>query len=169
VRGSQKTTKDSSSSSTAIEKFERNSLNNLLLKSAGAPYEEALKRLIKQKLNDRSFQDGAVRKDIPFEIEKNHGDNVTRSSGSTSNLTRSSSLSSEQRHPIQGDRDARHSDRQMDMNSGVSDQKQQGSARIRAGEAASMHEFQRWLQDNRDVNVHDEDQVVCCSLWYDIV
>ena len=44
-------TRDSSTASE-IEKFERISLNNLLLKCKGAPYEDALRRIIKQKLAD---------------------------------------------------------------------------------------------------------------------
>lgn len=172
----------SSSAAVDIENFERKSLNNLLLKSKGAPYEEALRRIINQKLYVPEISESRAG------IERN-GEEQTRYHMSEKNRDRKDDVSSNNYH-LSNMREG-HEKRQDNSNgrathsssSSLQNQRQAESSRVRsvgvleqhnygknnkerqsesafrAGVSSSMQEFQYWLNNNKDGDTQNEYQV----------
>jgi hypothetical protein len=159
-----------SSTAVDIEKFERNSLNNLLLKSKGAPYEEALRRIINQKLyitdltenktglEQRNTEETNIttkfgdRKDVaskinyytsnPREGHEKKQDNFNRkTTHSSSSSPQNQRLTESFESKSVGDLD-QHSYSQNELD-------KQSESAFRAGVSSSMQEFQYWLHNNR--------------------
>jgi hypothetical protein len=153
-----------------IEIFERNSLNNLLLKSKGAPYEEVFRRIINQKLyisekseNRIGLRQSDTEETFPTERIRDKKDVASNNNHQMSNMreghekkqdnfnrkTTHSSSSSPQNQRLTesfesksvGDLD-QHSYSQNELD-------KQSESAFRAGVSSSMQEFQYWLHNNR--------------------
>jgi hypothetical protein len=163
----------SSSTAMDIENFERTSLNNLLIKSKGAPYEEALRRIINQKLYITDKPENRIgteqsrieethiperisdRKDV---ASNNHYQMSNIREGHEKkhdNFNRKTTHSSSSPLPLQSQRSVESSNGRSE---GISEQHsysqsqldKQSESAFRAGVSSSMQEFQYWLHNNRD-------------------
>jgi hypothetical protein len=169
-----------SSTAVDIENFERNSLNNLLLKSKGAPYEEALRRIINQKLYITEKTENKIgleqrnseethttkkigdRKDVASNINY-HTSNLReghekKQDNLNKKITHSSSSSPQNQRLSESSKGKSVGDLEQHSYSQNELDKRSESA-FRAGVSSSMQEFQYWLHNNRDGDAQNEFQV----------
>lgn len=157
------------STSRELETFERVSLNKLLLKSRGAPYEEALRRIIKQKLSEnllesrrhnRAVHDNKRDQEISsvYDYTKsainrgNRGLASERDESQPSESPRSRGAVESRAHQRQ------HTQQKGGLRSSSNDEQVMDRRCIHL-DSSSMQEFHIWLLKNKIVDANNMDQV----------
>lgn len=143
---------EESSDREEIATYERISLNNLLLKSKGAPYEDALRRIIEvrlqQNLRVHSLQEPPVE-----EVDSDPNSSILlkkkRSSQEESYIEDIPSISVTQ--TCKGDDSANNFEEERPVYG--------DSLYSRSTSSASKDEFQKWMLKNNGLDLHHDDQV----------
>lgn len=166
----------SSSTAMDIENFERTSLNNLLIKSKGAPYEEALRRIINQKLYITEKSDNRIGIKQSHIEEMHISERISDGKDASSNnycqmsnireghekkhdnFNRKITHSSSSPLPLQSQRSEGISEQHSYSQSQLD---KQSESAFRAGVSSSMQEFQYWLHNNRDNGDNQNELQVC--------
>ena len=149
---------EESSDREEIATYERISLNNLLLKSKGAPYEDALRRIIEVRLQQNSRALGSQVSSVN-RIDTDPSSNL--SSVKESSIQESyipgptpHSVSHQLDDKTQTFEDGDFKERFNDWRS-----EKEESSRCGSTSSSSKDEFQRWILRNNRLDLHYEDQV----------